>query len=111
MTIHDKQWLFMQNVAKLIEYIDKYGYTSTFGEAFRTPEQAKLDADKGIGIIHSLHTERLAVDINLFKNGIYTGIEKDYEPIGMYWESLHPLNRWGGKFKRVDSDHFEMQDK
>ena len=29
-------------------------------------------------------------------------------PLGEYWESLHPKNRWGGNFSNlVDCPHFE----
>jgi hypothetical protein len=29
-------------------------------------------------------------------------------PLGVYWESLYPKNRWGGNFKSlVDCPHFE----
>ena len=99
----------MQNVVKLIEYIDKYGYTASFGEAWRTPEQAAINAHRGTGIKNSLHIQRLAVDINLFKDGEFRTETKDHEPFGVYWESLNPLNRWGGRFKeRPDGNHYQM---
>ena len=111
MTLHEKQVLFTKNVAALIDYVAANQHTLTFGEAYRTPEQAALNAQHGIGIAHSLHTERLAVDMNLFDGGgKYLSEKSDYELFGKYWKSLHPLNRWGGDFEHlVDSNHFEMQ--
>ena len=111
MNLHDKQWLFMKNVAKLIEFIDKYGYTATFGEAFRTNEQAEIYAKNGKGIKNSLHCKRLAVDINLFRDGVYLSDTKDYKDMGEYWEKLDPLNVWGGRWNgRPDGNHFQMTD-
>ena len=62
----DKQNTFTGMVAKLIVFAQSKGYKLTFGEAYRTPEQAKLNAKTGAGISNSLHTQRLAVDFNLF---------------------------------------------
>lgn len=112
MTLSDKQHIFSLNVAKLIEYIYSQGYAVSFGEAFRTPEQAAIYAKTGAGILDSLHCKRLAIDLNLFKDDQYISDGKSYEytVLGDFWEKLHPLNRWGGKFKRADGNHFEMQD-
>lgn len=112
MKLWQKQSIFAQNVALLLQYIDSEGYYVTFGEAFRTAEQAKINEQKGIGIANSLHCKRLAVDLNLINNeGIYLPDSEDYLKFGVYWETLDPLNRWGGKFKRSDGNHFEMIDK
>jgi hypothetical protein len=78
----------------------------TFGEAYRTPEQAALDAQKGSGIARSLHLERLAVDLNLFVDGLYQERTEDYRPLGEYWESLG--GAWGGRFTRADGNHFSL---
>ena len=70
-SLRAKQSRFVRLVAKLVEFATERGYDLTFGEAWRTPEQAKLNAEKGIGIANSLHTERLAIDFNLFKDGVW----------------------------------------
>lgn len=91
--LSEQQFEFSSNVAKLIEYIYSQG-------------------NKGIGIKNSLHCQRLAIDLNLFDaQGKYCPDTPSYEPFGKYWESLHPLNRWGGNFKHpnVDGNHFEQQ--
>jgi len=112
MQLWQKQSIFAQNIAMLLQYIHSKGYFVTFGEAFRTQEQAKIYAHDGKGIADSLHCKRLAIDLNLINaEGIYLPDSKDYEQFGVYWESLDPLNRWGGRFKpRVDGNHFQMQD-
>lgn len=109
MTLSERQQEFAWNVSHLIEKIMCDGYRCTFGEAYRTPEQAALNAKKGIGIVNSLHCKRLAVDLNLFKDGVYLADTESHRPFGEYWESLHPSNRWGGRFK--DGNHYEMQEK
>lgn len=107
MTLSEKQQLFVSLIAQLITWANDKGYRLTFGEAYRTPEQAKLNAKSGAGIANSLHTQRLAVDFNLFVNGEYKTKTEDYLPLGEYWESLG--GAWGGRFKsRPDGNHFSL---
>lgn len=112
MKLSEQQQEFSFDVSRLIFWLYKNGYTVSMGEAHRTAEQALIYYNNGKGIIHSLHCKRLAIDLNLFRDGEYLTSVKDYMPAGEYWESLHPLNRWGGTFKsRPDADHFERQEK
>lgn len=110
MTLGEKQRLFSRLLADLIQFAYKRGFELTMGECFRTPEQAALNAQKGIGVKDSLHTKRLAVDLNLFINGEYQPHSEDHRPLGEYWESLHPLCRWGGRFSKPDGNHYELRD-
>jgi uncharacterized protein YcbK (DUF882 family) len=64
-SLQSKQSRFARMVAALIVKATELGYEVTFGEAYRTPEQAALNAKSGKGISNSLHTERLAIDLNL----------------------------------------------
>jgi hypothetical protein len=109
MTLGEKQRRFTELVGRLILWAYDEGYELTFGEAFRTPEQAALNAKSGKGISNSLHTQRLAVDLNLFINGEYRTKTEDYEPLGEYWESLDPEAAWGGRFSKPDGNHFSLQ--
>lgn len=106
-----QQQKFSLYVANLIQYIYENDHRCTLGDAFRSPEQAAIYAFAGVGIKNSLHCKRLAIDINLF-NADYCYLTKreDYERFGTYWESLDPLCRWGGNFKSVDSNHFELRE-
>jgi hypothetical protein len=106
-TLREKQSLHVRLVAKLIEFATANGYDLTWGEAWRTPEQAALNAKKGVGIRNSLHGDRLAVDLNLFRDGRFLTATEDHRPLGEYWESLHPLARWGGRFK--DGNHYSIE--
>jgi hypothetical protein len=100
---------FAQSCAKLIAAAPTFGYTVTLGEAYRTPEQAALNAQAGTGISHSLHTDRLAIDLNFFKAGAYVADGSQLADIGGWWKRLGPDYRWGGDFKtRPDGNHFSI---
>jgi hypothetical protein len=109
MTLGDKQRRFTELIGRLIQWAYANGFELTFGEAYRTPEQAALNAQKGSGIANSLHTQRLAVDINLFLGGVYQTATDAYKPLGEHWESLHVLARWGGRFSKPDGNHFSLE--
>lgn len=108
MKLSEKQAIFAVNVAQLILWAETQGYRLTFGETFRPPEMALMYAKRGIGIIDSLHCKRLAVDFNLFVGGQYMQDSESYARLGVAWEALHEKNRWGGRFKIMDGNHFEM---
>ena len=108
MTLSQKQRLFTKLVGQLITWSYAHGYELTFGDAYRTPEQAAANASAGKGIKASLHTIRLAVDLNLFINGEYRTRTEDYKPLGDFWTSLDPLCRWGGNFSKPDGNHFSL---
>lgn len=95
-------------VSKLIAWAYARGYELTFGETYRTPEQAALNAKNGIGIANSLHTKRLAIDLNLFIDGQLQKFSEAYKPLGDYWLSLDPDCAWGGTFKNKDGGHFSL---
>jgi hypothetical protein len=79
----------------------------TWGEAWRHPVTAEYMAKQKKGIKNSLHGDRLAVDVNLFKDGKWLQKTEDHKPLGEYWESLHPLCRWGGRFN--DGNHYSIE--
>ena len=106
MTLGEKQRKFTYMVASLIIWAYEQDYELTFGEAYRTLEQAALNVTKGSGISNSLHTKRLAVDLNLFIRGVYITNSANYTPLGVYWESLG--GSWGGRFSRPDGNHFSL---
>ena len=111
MKLSQQQAIFSSNVSILIQYIFKKDMSCTFGDAYRSIEQAELNAARGIGIANSLHCQRLAIDLNIFdRQGNYlSSITPEYKEIGEFWESLNNANRWGGNFIRKDYNHFEMK--
>ena len=85
MKLSEKQQLFTVMIASLIHFAQEKGYRLTFGEAYRTPEQAALNAKKGSGITNSAA----------------------YRPLGEYWESIG--GSWGGRFSKPDGNHFSLE--
>lgn len=108
MTLGQQQRAFTRLVGLLIAYAYANGYELTFGDAYRDPRLAQLNAEQGKGIANSLHSQRLAVDFNLFKNGVWLQKTEDFALLGAYWKTLDPLCCWGGDFKKQDGNHFSM---
>lgn len=109
MRLGEAQQTFSRNVALLILYAYQNGYGITLGEAWRPKETAELYARQGRGSRTSLHLDRLAVDLNLFRDGVWLQRTEDHAGLGAYWKALHPLNRWGGEFSKPDGNHYSME--
>lgn len=125
MTLREKQSIFLKNAAKLILFAYDNGYELTGGELLRTKDQQYLyfegfKLDK-IGsnlklfktapkskTMNSRHLEKLAIDLNLFKDGVYKSDLESHRKLGEYWKSLHPDNVWGGDWG-FDGNHYEMR--
>ena len=58
--------------------------------------------------LRSLHADRLAIDFNFFIKGELTYDYDLIKPLGDYWESLDPNNKWGGNWHYQDTPHFQM---
>ena len=101
-SLRQKQSRFARMVAQLINHATVLGYEVTFAEAYRSPEEAKRR-----GFKNTNHTKRLAIDLNLFKNGSYQRSTKAHEPLGLYWESIG--GAWGGRFN--DGNHYSLEHK
>ena len=103
-----EQAAFLLDVARLINRATELGFQVTAGELYRTPEQQQIYVKTGRSrTMASLHLQRRAVDLNFFLNGKLTYDKAVLAPLGAYWESLHPLNSWGGNgVKLVDAPHF-----
>lgn len=99
MTLREKQSLFARKVSDLIAYAYNQGYEVTLGDAM-----AKSGHVKG-----SKHYDRLAIDLNLFKDGEYLTETDDHRFLGEYWKSLG--GTWGGDFKRKDGNHYSWDER
>lgn len=112
MKLIEQQFEFSKDVAKLIEYVFHMGYFVSIGECYRTQEQAEIYVKQGLGIKNSLHCDRLAVDLHIFKvslSGYDIAPANEWTKFGHFWQSLNQQNRWGGEFKRIDLNHFERK--
>ena len=96
MSLREKQSQFVKMVSLLIEYATIQGYELTFGDAF---------AETG-HCIGSFHYKRLAIDLNLFRDGQYLTETEDHKPLGEFWKSIG--GTWGGDFDREDGNHYSF---
>lgn len=109
MSLVKEQAQFLLDMGKLVQYATEQGWTVTGGELYRTVEQQQIHFKAGRSkTMNSIHLKRCAIDLNFFKDGALVWDKTQLAPIGAYWESLHPKNRWGGNFKSlIDVPHFE----
>jgi hypothetical protein len=108
-TLRQKQSVFARLVSLLILEAEAQGFEVTIGEVYRSPEEAERLFKLGKGIKNSLHTLKLAVDINLFKNGVYLSSTDSHRPLGEWWEGLTTpeiVCHWGGRFG--DGNHYSV---
>lgn len=110
MGLSSKQRLFTKNIGLLIGEAYRIGIGLTFGDAYR-PEylQRHYVATGKSKTMNSKHLKRLAVDFNFFIDGNLTYKKEHIQELGDYWESLNPLNEWGGNWNTfIDTPHFQM---
>ena len=98
MTLREKQSRFVWMVGELLLYARSRKYEITFGDAYR-------DSRCSYGSNRSLHKMRLAIDLNLFKEGRYLQTTEDHRELGEYWESIG--GSWGGRFQ--DGNHYSLK--
>jgi hypothetical protein len=108
MTLSQRQRLFARLLPRLIDFAYEQGYEVTLGDAYRDPRvHGPIGVKLGYGHKDSNHKNRLAVDLNLFKGGTFLQTTADHAPLGEFWEKLHPLCRWGGRFN--DGNHYSIE--
>ncbi len=105
-TLGQKQRRFTRMIGLLIEFAYQQGYELTFGDAYRDPRvHGDVGVKKSYSSANSVHKSRLAVDFNLFKNGVYLTSTEDHRELGEFWESIG--GTWGGRFN--DGNHYSLE--
>ncbi len=92
---------FSGHLAKLITHSISLGFEISLQDV----TSARSDGRHMRG---SQHEKGLAADLNLFKNKNYLTSTKSHRKLGIYWESLSPYNRWGGRYS--DGNHYERME-
>ena len=95
MSLRQKQSEFVRMVALLIQFATQEGYELTFGAAWASGGHRD----------NSLHYDRLAIDLNLFRDGKWLKETEDHEMLGLFWELIG--GSWGGRFG--DGNHYSLE--
>ena len=98
MRLREKQSKFVLMVAQLIFFALSEGYELSYGDTW---------AKKGEGRPHSKsskHYNRLAIDLNLYKDGKWLKKTEDHKMLGEFWVSLG--GTWGGDWD--DGNHYQL---
>lgn len=113
----ERQSEFLRHVVQLITRAHELDFVVTGGELFRTTEQQQIHIRNGRSrTMRSNHLKRLAIDLNFFRRSEDGRLQLTYDkkalqPLGDFWEGLHPRNRWGGNWKSFkDTPHFERSE-
>lgn len=121
MSLRKKQSRFVWMVAQLIFFALSKGHEITFGDAWATVNVrrlkklsflSRLSDEEFQQLIHvvlghkkrSKHYDRLAIDLNLFKDGKWLRKTEDHRPLGAFWVSLG--GTWGGDWG--DGNHYQL---
>ena len=111
MTLGEKQRKFAIKIAKHIQWLYTQGYEVSLGDAFRDPRvHGKMGEDpkKAYGHPRSKHKQKLALDINLFKDGKYLSSTEAHRFSGEMWKQRG--GTWGGDFDPPDGNHYSWEE-
>ena len=92
--LFDRQVRFTQILGRLLLYAETKGYQVTVGDAHATNGH----------IESSRHYCRLAIDLNLFRDGRYLDTTESHSELGKFWEAIG--GTWGGKWG--DGNHYQL---
>lgn len=105
-SLRQKQSRFARLVGLLLQKAYEMGYEVTLGDAYRDPRVHGAPGVKmGYGHPSSAHKFRLAIDLNLFKDGKFLEDTEGHRPLGEWWESIG--GTWGGRFR--DANHYSLE--
>jgi len=107
MTLGQHQEAFSRDLARLLSKAFELGYEVRIGEVERTVEQQQIYIKTGRSkTMDSRHLKKCAADLHFIKGGVLCYPQE----LGTYWETLSPLNSWGGNWNSFkDKPHFERK--
>lgn len=116
LTLGEHQEQFAVHCVALLQKAWELGFAVRLGEVQRPLEMQQIYMDTGRSkTMNSMHIKKCAIDLILLRDGQVCTREQIKE-LGMWWESLDTLNRWGGSWRGaidskkssfVDAPHFE----
>ena len=107
MTLGEHQQAFSRDLVKVMSKAFELGYEIRIGEVERTIEQQKIYVQTGRSkTMNSNHLKKCAADLHFVKAGQLCYPQE----LGDYWETLDPINSWGGNWNSFkDKPHFERR--
>jgi len=111
LSLNRKQVEFTRTLAYFLQWCFENDFEVIGAELYRTPAQAREYAKQGRGIVNSVHTKKLAIDLFVFdkETGKVTWDVERYAPLSAKWKQMHPCARWGGDFRNRDAVHFSFE--
>jgi len=107
MTLGQLQKKFARQIPVLLNKAFELGFEITLGDTYRDKRAFGDVGEVGpYGAPYSCHKSRLAIDLNLFRDGEFLQTTEDHRVLGEWWEAQHELNCWGGRFN--DGNHYSM---
>lgn len=86
-SLGSKQKRFMRLVPRLIDKAHELGFEVTAGDLYRDPRvHGAVGVKMGYGHPKSAHKNRLAIDLNLFKDGKYITDDTGHKELGEWWK-------------------------
>lgn len=104
-SLGQRQRRFVRLVGQLIEFAYAQGYELTLGDGYRDPRVFGIAGEtRGYGHPYSNHKLRLAVDLNLFRDGRYLNQGEAHAPLHDFWDSI-------GGAARIENDmnHYALE--
>jgi hypothetical protein len=103
-----KQNAFARKAALLILFAQELGLEVSIGSVLRSEDEQARKVAAGVSkTMSSKHLKKLAIDLNLFRNGSW--ITDKYDPafrlLGEHWIRIGG-NNWGGRFG-VEPEHYD----
>ena len=98
---------FMDKVPLLVAEIKRLGLRARGGDLFRDPRlHGQLGEQKGYGHKNSCHKLKLAIDVNLVKDGVLLGDGPEHAALHDFWDSLggapripHDMNHYSVEYR------------
>jgi len=108
MRLGAQQELFMRLLPRLIDKAHSFGFEIRGGDLFRDPRShGKLGKRTSYGRAFSVHKLKMAIDLNLFRDGKFITTTEGHRELGEWWEQQHKLCCWGGRFN--DGNHYSLE--
>ena len=99
----------MRLLPSLIDKAHDLGFEVRGGDLFRDPRvHGEHGESGGYGAAYSNHKLKCAIDLNLFKDGVFMEKTEDHQDLGEWWEDRYAGCVWGGYFSNPDGNHYEL---